>query len=187
MFYPTDVRGWCNSEEAQCLHKHAMGAMVLELGALCGLSTIVMAQAARWVLSVDAHKGDKHTGPQDSLEELLGNLASYNVKKKVSLFVGDFSDFGRLAINNVFDMVYVDGAHDVWSVERDITIAIGAVKNDGLIAMHDCDQLDVKRACHVLTDVGWEIVDSVGTVNVFKAHIIRQRRAGFSRPFHSGT
>ena len=57
---PEHIRTGVHPSEAFALKTMAHNKVVLEFGAQLGFSTIVMAQVARRVVSVDWHRGDDH-------------------------------------------------------------------------------------------------------------------------------
>jgi predicted O-methyltransferase YrrM len=134
--------GWCSREEAAELQRLATGKTVLELGAWKGRSTVVLAEVARYVVSVDRHQGIEEVGGGDSLPDYL---ASVRDLANVAIVVADFAPFVPL-LREAFDVVYVDGNHDVESATDDINVALYVVKQGGLIAMHDFDFGSVQEA-----------------------------------------
>lgn len=130
--------GWLTDEEANELRRLASDRIVLELGAWKGRSTVAFAETARYVVSVDRHRGI--TGHGESLQEYLGNILSLD---NVAAVIASFSDFVPL-LGYYFDVVYIDGDHDTVSVERDTALAISL--DPKIIAMHDWDFDEVKAA-----------------------------------------
>ena len=128
-------QGWLADVEANELRRLAKNAVVLELGAWKGRSTVVMAEVATLVVSVDTHRGIVvfADDPGPSLHEYLENVAPY---ENVVPVIGDWSTFWTMFAEQWFDLVYVDGNHDADSVARDFSIAIKLGKK---IAGHDWD------------------------------------------------
>lgn len=126
-------------EEADALRELARGQRVLELGAQYGFSTVVLAQAADYVVSVDWHRGDEHAGAEDTWKTYCDNLARYDVASKVAAMCGRFEDvLPELATaGEQFDGCFIDGQHDSASVQRDLGLALPLVKPGGWIAFHD--------------------------------------------------
>jgi methyltransferase family protein len=56
---------------------------VLEIGALLGYSTVIMAQNAKRVVSLDPHEGYPEGAPRPTWERYLANLDMYGVREKV--------------------------------------------------------------------------------------------------------
>lgn len=134
MIIPRDILSAITDKEAEVLHSLPQGRRVLELGAQYGFSTVVLAQSASIVHSVDWHKGD---GDLDSLPAMIANLVRYNVRDKVIVHVGTFESIYPILASDVFDGVFVDGMHDETSVRRDLFEAHRLVRSGGWIALHD--------------------------------------------------
>lgn len=134
---PVDLpHGWLTDNEANELRRLSVGLTVLELGAWKGRSTVVLAERARYVVSVDRHRGiSGHDN--DSLPDYLANVRYI---ENVAIIVGDFEKVVPLLAG--YDMVYVDGDHDADSVARDLRLVLD--HNPRVIAMHDFDFEEVR-------------------------------------------
>lgn len=137
--------GWLSEEEAKELQRLAAGKTVLELGAWKGRSTVVLAEVARYVVSVDRHQGIAEVGGEDSLPDYLESVRGLG---NVAIVVADFQTFlPHLAV--AFDLVFVDGDHDADSVERDLLLACKHLYySSGVIAMHDFDFESVREGAN---------------------------------------
>jgi hypothetical protein len=126
-------------EEAMQLIELANGANVLELGAQYGFSTVVLAQVAKLVCSVDTHQGDVHAGFADKWGTFQNNLKNYGVTDKVYPLRGRFEHvLPQLASQDIeFDGAFIDGAHDKVSVQRDLDLTVPLIRSGGWIAFHD--------------------------------------------------
>jgi predicted O-methyltransferase YrrM len=138
--------GMLSLEEGHKLAELAQGKIVLELGSYTGLSTIVMARVAKQVWSVDWHKGDEGAGRHDTLVDFMRNVEHFGVRDKIVKVVARFEDCLPFLRRSMFDMVYIDGAHDFESVYRDTCQAQRLSYHGGIIVCHDVDQDQVKRA-----------------------------------------
>lgn len=127
--------GWLASDEIVELQKLAKGKTVLELGAWKGRSTVVLAEVASYVLSVDRHQGIEEVGGEDSLPDYLDAVRDL---ANVAIVVAEFNRFCPL-LCDYFDLVFVDGDHDEESVSRDTVTALEHVTLEGFIAFHDWD------------------------------------------------
>jgi predicted O-methyltransferase YrrM len=151
---PVDLPdGWLSSAEARALHNLAQGRLVLEIGSWLGRSTVAMARVADHVVAVDHHHGSAEhrfpTGEEaDTLRGFIGNLERYDVRDKVTVCVMDAARLTSLFREDVFDLVFVDGAHDFGSALRDGLAALKLVKlrSVGLVAFHDYNFPDVRSA-----------------------------------------
>lgn len=77
MYLPKHIPSALSDKEASVLYATCMGAKVLEIGSLFGYSTIIMAQSARVVFSVDPHEGYPEADPKSTLMEYCKNISSY--------------------------------------------------------------------------------------------------------------
>lgn len=137
MRFPHEVRGWLTENEGNQLAKLAEDKLVLEIGAYCGRSTLCLAQTARFVVSVDHHRGDAGTGPADTLDEYRLNLRRYHADKKVLAIVGNTKHvLPTLPLKN-FDMVFIDGSHELEDVMSDMRNSRQIVTDDAIFALHD--------------------------------------------------
>lgn len=141
---PDDVPSAVTAEEAARLATLASGGDVLELGAQYGFSTIILAQAARRVTSVDWHQGDASIaamggGPADTWEAYRANLARYGVAGKVDARRGRFSEVlpALAKAGALFDGVFLDAQHDSAAVQADLELALPLVRPGGWVAFHD--------------------------------------------------
>ncbi len=141
---PGDIPSAVTQEEAAKLATLATGKDVLELGAWHGFSTVILAQAARRVCSVDWHQGDDSIAAMggadgDTWESYRANLARYGVSANVDARRGRFEDvLPELAKQGVlFDGVFLDAQHDTASVEADLALALPLVRPGGFVAFHD--------------------------------------------------
>jgi predicted O-methyltransferase YrrM len=141
---PDDIPTAVTAEEAAKLASLASGKDVLELGAWHGFSTIVLAQAARRVTSVDWHQGDGSLAAMgeaaaDTWNAYRANLARYGVAGKVDARRARFEDvLPEMARQGVlFDGVFLDAQHDAAAVQADLDMVLPLVRPGGWVAFHD--------------------------------------------------
>ena len=136
---PDDIPSAVTGEEAAKLASLASGGDVLELGAWFGFSTVVLAQSARRVTSVDWHQGDAHAGEGDTWDPYRANLARYGVAGKVDARRGRFADVlpALARAGTLFDGVFLDAQHDTESVAADLALALPLIRPGGFVAFHD--------------------------------------------------
>jgi hypothetical protein len=163
--FPSDVPGWLEPIEGHALAEVARNRTVLEIGSYAGRSTICMAQTALAVHAVDHHQGDAGTGPADTLAAFTENINRYGVAGKVFPYVGRSTE---VQLNGtLFDMAFIDGAHDELSVRTDLAVAMNRLKPGGVIAMHDWDYPAVQSAARMV--FGRELLgETVGRTRFFK-------------------
>jgi glycosyltransferase involved in cell wall biosynthesis len=141
---PDDIPSAITGEEAARLASLASGGDVLELGAWYGFSTVVLAQAARRVTSVDWHQGDGSLTEMgepdaDTWEPFRQNLARYGVAGKVDARRGRFADVlpALKAQGKLFDGCFLDAQHDAAAVQADLDLVLPLVRPGGWVAFHD--------------------------------------------------
>ena len=141
---PDDIPSAITGEEAARLASLASGGDVLELGAWYGFSTVVLAQAARRVVSVDWHQGDASVtamggGSGDTWEAFRGNLARYGVAGKVDARRGRFEDVlpALAKAGALFDGVFLDAQHDAAAVQADLDLVLPLIRPGGFVCFHD--------------------------------------------------
>jgi len=149
--------GWLSDNEAATLATLATDKTVLELGAWKGRSTTALASTARLVVSADWHRGDPDAGYEPTLPDYWANVRDL---PNVAVVVGDFGQIVPL-FASIFDLAFVDGAHDYESVLRD---ARGALHlTSGLVLFHDYDQPQVQEA---VAAVGFKPIQAIDTLAV---------------------
>jgi glycosyltransferase involved in cell wall biosynthesis len=146
---PDDVPTAVTRDEAARLATLASGGDVLELGAWHGFSTIILAQAARRVTSVDWHGGDASLTAMgeagaSTWEAYRANLARYGVAGKVDARRGRFTDVLQALARSgaLFDGVFLDAQHDAAAVQADLELALPLVRPGGWVAFHDYGRSD---------------------------------------------
>lgn len=168
------IPGWMHPASLNWLYDRAAEAnVVVEIGVWKGRSTIALCEACPGVVyAVDHFMGNQQElgrehaicqtaeGRREVMWAALCNLQPYMESGKCrmlpmpSAFVADLFDDADLRAYFVF----IDGSHGYEDVLDDIVCWKSIVRRGGIIAGHDYDQPDVKRA-----------VDAIlGDVEVFK-------------------
>ena len=132
-----DVSSAVTEKECEELARLATEGVCLEMGSLYGRSTIALASTAKKVHAVDWHLGDEHAGYTRTAEEFLDNLYRYQVREQVVVHIGRFEDVLPVFGTGIFDLVFIDGAHDEEDVHRDYRLAHRVVRAGGRICFHD--------------------------------------------------
>ena len=151
------VPGWLTAADAAALLPLVAGQTVLEIGSFLGRSTALIASAAAHVYALDWHYRDSgtcSTGPPDTLPGMRDNLVACGVMDRVTILCGRVEDLAA-HLAGPFGAVFVDGAHDAASVERDTRLARRLVAPGGVIAWHDCDEQGVIRGVRA-AGLSWE-------------------------------
>lgn len=137
-----------SAREAQALQRFARGQRVVECGALLGYSTLVLADVATSVVSVDRHSG---YGPS-TLRAFRSNIEGV---PNITSVVGDARDvLPHLCAERYF--IDLDGTYETTRA------MIDAIRGDAMIAVHDFARshcAGVERAirdCEVL-----EVIDTL--------------------------
>lgn len=146
LLIPTDIPTGMKPAEAEALQRLAYGQGVLECGAWSGFSTIVLAQAAVTVHSVDWHRGDQHAGVAYSLPEYAANLARYGLGDRIIIHVGRFEDVLPTLRPRSFNGCFLDGQHDRASVARDLRLIEPLLHPPAWLAVHDFGLFEVEPA-----------------------------------------
>lgn len=140
-----EVPGWFSAHDAAALLPLVRGKTVLEIGSFLGRSTALIASAAEHVYALDWHyrdQGTRGSGPPDTLPGLRENLMACGVMDRVTILCGRVEHLAP-HLAGPFGVVFVDGAHDAASVERDSRLARRLVAPGGVVAWHDCDEAGV--------------------------------------------
>jgi SAM-dependent methyltransferase len=164
--FPHDVEGWLSFDEGKALWNLARGKRVLEVGSYCGRSTICLAQSAHEVLAVDTFDGRATPSPRGTRREFDANLARFGVGNRVNAHEGTIAD---VFPEPIFDLIFIDGAHDRDSVESDIAHALPLLAPGGLLAFHDYMRAidpGVTAAVDALVARGGELLSIHDTVAV---------------------
>lgn len=159
---PVEVPGWLSGAEAECLAELARDRLVLEIGTFKGRSTLVMAETAKTVHTVDWHYGDAAVGDEWTLPCFFRNVWTRDLVDRVVAHVGRAENVLPLFAAETFDLVYVDGSHLFPDVKADIEEATRVVKPDGTIALHDWGYDEICQAAEEI--LGWRNGQRVGSV-----------------------
>jgi hypothetical protein len=165
--FPYDIAGWMEPIEGYGLAELCKGKTVLEIGSYLGRSTICIARNAKEVHSVDPHDGRATPSPLQTHEMFLNNLKRYDIYN-VKSFKGLVRDFEW---DQIYDVVFIDGAHDYASVQDDIELAQSVLVDGGLIAFHDYKNgIDpgVERAVDEFLAAGATLLSTHGSVAIVR-------------------
>lgn len=172
-----EVRGWQTEAERMALRRWAFGLQVLEIGAFEGLSTLQMAMTATHVTTIDTFdgRGTVHQAT-DTAATFLANVKATGLGHKILPIRGESAKVME-KLEQVFDLIYIDGSHDYESVKADVDGARKILKPGGLLAFHDYDQNHpgVQRVVDSLREDGFYCVDQANTAVLLK-HGVSQRK-----------
>lgn len=128
------INGWLSINEGEELKRLSKGKIVLEIGSYCGRSTVAMSEA-KVIFSIDPHDSST-TEPHPKINTLpifLDNTCDLPIIP----LLGRIEEIEKFLIPKTFDMVFIDGDHELNACLRDIRIAESVIKDDGIIAIHD--------------------------------------------------
>lgn len=167
--FPSDVESAVSQAECAELAGLAEGLTVLECGAWLGRTTIVLAQAAASLHSVDWHRGDPHAGEGSTIIEYISNLNRYGAlaNPRVSIHVGRFDEVLPVLKPGAFDVVFLDGFHSYEQVRDDIVLLHPLVAAGGTLAFHDygVEQFGVTKAVDEMYEVD-HVVETLAVVRL---------------------
>lgn len=165
--FPHDIIGWLLPEEGMALAELATGKRVLEIGSFCGLSTVCMARTAEHVTAVDYFDGRGTAVRGDCKAMFDESLRRHAVTDKVTACHPE-ADLPY----SEYDLVFIDGAHDLDSVRADIQRALSVISDDGLIVFHDYHigiDRGVDAAVDEFIETGAVLVSQTKSLAVVKA------------------
>ncbi len=141
------VDGWLTRSEGELLYalsgRIPQGAIV-EIGSWMGKSTICLAMGARAetkVYAIDPHVGSTKNqtaagGCIWTFEQFKENLARFGILDRVVPIVDFSGNVGR-TWDKPIGLLFIDGAHDLSSVEMDFDLFWPHVVPGGWVLMHD--------------------------------------------------
>jgi predicted O-methyltransferase YrrM len=121
------IPGWLKEGQARLLFDEARrldkGARVLEIGSQQGRSTVVLAKALAplggRVICVDPFVEGRLFGGTPTRAKFEQNVADAGVDDQVDL-VAEYSTRLRPRWSDSFDLLYIDGKHDYWTLSDDL-------------------------------------------------------------------
>jgi predicted O-methyltransferase YrrM len=164
-----DIKTAMTRAEADELYRLAAGNVVLEVGTLLGFSTIVMAQSALVVHTVDPHYGYPADNPRPTLVKFTENIRDYDVADKVVTHVGTYQQVLTLFREGIFDLAFVDLSMTVDITREAVHLAGLALRREGTLAVHDYGHLTWPAATQVVDRLGeigfpFRVVDSLAVI-----------------------
>jgi Methyltransferase domain len=137
------IPGWLKRGQARLLFDQARGlprgARVLEIGSHQGRSTVVLAKAVEplggRVTCVDPFVEGRLFGGTPTREKFERNVAVADVQHLIDL-VPDYSTRLRPRWDEPFDLLYIDGKHDYWTLSDDLRWS-EHLPEDGAVLVHD--------------------------------------------------
>src|SRR5690606_12114588 len=116
------------------------GATVLEIGSHQGKSTVVLGSAVGptggTVIAVDPFVEGRLFGGLSTREKFERNISAAGLSDSVDL-VADYSTALRPEWSRSFDMLYIDGKHDYWTLSDDLKWRVH-LPDGAAVVIHDC-------------------------------------------------
>lgn len=128
--------------EGNRLRELARGKRVLEVGSLLGYSTVLMAQVAKHVVSVDPHEGYPASNPRPTLWQFRRNIFLHGVADKVTPMIGTDDVVLPLLDTRQFGLVFIDGTGEYDMTLAAMRRAVPLLRYCGALAVHDCGHPD---------------------------------------------
>lgn len=150
----TDCPTSISTREAEALQRWACGRRVVEAGSLLGGSTIIIAEVAAHVTSIDKHKD--YTTP--TFKRFMSNLRRAGVAYKVGAVVGD--------VRQELPKVHADFAFLDLTGEFHLTRQALEAIQAPLIGVHDFGRVHCSGVEQAICELGYEILEHVDTLVV---------------------
>ncbi len=138
------VPGWLKPSQARLLWDEAMGlppgSTVVEIGSHQGRSTLVLGEALRpsggHLIAIDPFVEGRLFGGIPTKTKFTANVADAGLEEVVEL-VQDKSTALRPGWTRSFDMLYIDGKHDYWTLSDDLRWSVH-LPQGAAVVIHDC-------------------------------------------------
>ncbi len=139
-----EISGWLKEGQARLLWDEARSlppaSSVLEIGSHQGRSTVVLGRALRegggTVIAIDPFVEGKLFGGLSTREKFERNVTGAGLDDVVDL-VPDYSTALRPTWTRSFEMLYIDGKHDYWTLSDDLRWAVH-LPEGAAVVIHDC-------------------------------------------------
>jgi Methyltransferase domain len=138
------IPGWLTRSQAEMLHDQASalptGAVAVEMGSHQGRSTVVLAAALRErkgrLVAIDPFVDGRLFGGSRTRDDFERHIAEAGVDDTVDLLC-DYSTRARKSWDRPFDLLYIDGKHDYWTVSDDLEWRVH-LPEGAPVLIHDC-------------------------------------------------
>jgi len=180
------IYGWLTEKQAKWLFEMASTAqsgVIVEIGSCYGRSTVCLGLGASLVnsnnkvYSIDPHTGGKgfrekleDKDSYSSLEGFKNNLKRFLLNEKVVPIIKTSADALSEWHGHKISLLFIDGWHTYDAVKHDILGWSKHVVSEGIVAMHDYQDKQVRRAIHdsiVLTGMSETALEHIGDGMVF--------------------
>jgi predicted O-methyltransferase YrrM len=148
-----DVEGWLTRGQAEALFNGARQAprgAIVEIGSHHGRSTIMLAKGAMpgtRIYAIDPYMDTRWGGGEAALTTFKRNIADAGVDAMITSIRGLSHEARKNWDGGPIALLYIDGAHDLDSVLKDIDDWEPLVVEGGLVFIHDAfSSIGVTRA-----------------------------------------
>ncbi len=158
------IYGWLTDKQAKWLFEMASTAQsggIVEIGSYYGRSTVCLglgvslANSYNKVYSIDPHTGGKGFRKKfevkdsySSLEGFKNNLERFLLNEKVVPIIKTSADALSEWHGQKISLLFIDGWHTYDAVKHDILGWSKHVISGGIVALHDYQDKEVRRAIH---------------------------------------
>jgi len=138
----TDIPCALQELERNALAGAAAGhSYVLEVGALLGGSTVLLAKNAHHVVSVDPHEGYPEHNPQPTYQTFIDNLYAYGVRDKVTVITSRVQDVILTGARR-FGLIFIDATGKYKDTQEILEHVAPWLEPWGTLAVHDYGRPD---------------------------------------------
>lgn len=146
-----------SAAEDTLLKSIASGQRVVEAGALCGHSTLLLSHSATNVVSIDKHEG---YGPS-TFNTFMSNIRRHG-RGNVSVLVGDATEL----LPHVYAHVaFIDLTGEYDLTKRALASLPGWVE---WVAIHDVGRVHCEGVMKAIRESVWELVDIADTLGILR-------------------
>lgn len=147
-----------SKREAKVLQRYAKGKQVVEVGALLGYSTVALASAPAFVVSIDRHSGYTNI-PNDTYRQFRRNLWVTGVSSRVSPVVGDF-----LCMTNYradFTFIDLDGTYET-------TLSALTLAPSAIVGVHDFERSNCAGVSMAVEASGYDVLERADSLLILR-------------------
>ncbi len=131
------VFGYFEERDCKVVRDLCAGEVVLEIGSLCGRSTMCIAEVAKKVYTIDTFKS--HDNGVDQMDKFTTlSIFAENVKGYDNIVaIAGKSEEIVPALRLEVGVVFIDGWHEYEQVKKDIEVCGPKLKEGGIMIFHD--------------------------------------------------
>jgi predicted O-methyltransferase YrrM len=133
----SEIQGFMPVQGLTVLRQLATDRHVVEVGTWKGRSALAMAETARSVLAIDHFRGDRYTGPANTMPECWANICRDAYRDKVSLLAARWEAVWPLLDLPDFDLLVYDGDHDYEPTAQWLADTLRRARPDATIVLDD--------------------------------------------------